>query len=70
VLNRRMYVCDGGEDAVEERGEEVAVFGDIFGECRESWVHWSRGASAGHWVVDMVLTLVECGKGHTDAGER
>jgi hypothetical protein len=37
-----MHVCDGAEDAVEQRSKEMAVLDDMFGDCEISRVHWGR----------------------------
>jgi hypothetical protein len=59
MLDRRVDVCDGRKNAVEQRGEQVVVFDDIIGKYGDGRVHWSRRGSAlvgGHRVVWHVLS--------------
>ena len=42
MLDRRVDVCDGREDGVEQRGKQVVVFDDIIGKYGDGRVHWSR----------------------------
>ena len=42
MLDRCVHVCDGREDGVEQRGEQVVVFDDIIGKYGDGRVHWSK----------------------------
>lgn len=62
MVGRRVASGDSCEGDVERRREQeegVTVFDDMIGQCREGWVHWSRGWVSARPRASKCLVCVE-----------